>query len=561
MSSSTVVLRLSESELASLRRDAALVYRSLDEFVAVCALEQARKCGFVSQGSAPAARCAPTWGAPPSETARTEVSEIHFNDKDAATLRSASGYLKFIDKTGLVPVTPEVFLRESALRMTKDLPEDPKARSASLRTLLSNAVKVTLGTEATTEKTQNPAGRDKTEMWQGGRGRSSDAGDRTQMRPSVDAHGRTPQSNVIVADMSEPEPVKKPLLSKKLKLENEDDGESLQPLVTKRPSPSGRKKRPTGDAAQTQAVPAFDWKAPENRWLLGGGAMALLLLMVGGTWAASRDPAPPTTKTAVAEDLSGMGNLELGGAAAPKAQTETPPTAIDPPPPPPPTTGKSSRPEDVQAMSHQIDGMRAKARDKGDWRLRQAKVAGDAHNIDVLLQEKYGRPTIAADTDKPKKRYAALDLLSNSVSADQKYDPFIAAAVDDVKHVFPVPPELVKGIIKRESDFNPNAQSHVGALGLMQVMPFNAERVGLKVEDLKDPELNILGGTRLIAVLLKYYQGDVISALTAYNARPRSLFAAVPRNGETPEYVDKVLGYYQGYLGRPLREMQSEASR
>lgn len=125
------------------------------------------------------------------------------------------------------------------------------------------------------------------------------------------------------------------------------------------------------------------------------------------------------------------------------------------------------------------------------------------------------------------------------------YDREIAAAVRDVAEVWVVPPALVKAVIRRESAFNPKAKSKVGAIGLMQVMPFNAARVGLTENELWEPAKNILAGVRLLAVLLKHYRGDVISALVAYNARPRRLFAPVPKNGETPEYVAAVLRFYE----------------
>ncbi|MFL5379818.1 MAG: lytic transglycosylase domain-containing protein [Myxococcales bacterium] len=96
-------------------------------------------------------------------------------------------------------------------------------------------------------------------------------------------------------------------------------------------------------------------------------------------------------------------------------------------------------------------------------------------------------------------------------------------------------------MISVESGFRPRAVSRAGAKGLMQLMPYTARRVGIREADLFDPRQNVLGGVRLFAVLLRYYQGDVVSALVAYNARPRRIFAPVPRNGETPAYVWKVL--------------------
>jgi hypothetical protein len=189
-----------------------------------------------------------------------------------------------------------------------------------------------------------------------------------------------------------------------------------------------------------------------------------------------------------------------------------------------------------------------------------------AKNIDALLEQKYGRPSVPVDGQRGKTGekplwmggggepggYDALHRLVQALPPDQVYDVAIAKALADTATVYPVPSALVKGIIKRESGFNPKALSKTGAVGLMQVMPFNAKRVGLTEQELWEPNKNILAGVRLMAVLLKYYQGDVISALTAYNARPRELFAPVPRNGETPEYVAAVLRYYEEYHGSPL---------
>lgn len=139
-------------------------------------------------------------------------------------------------------------------------------------------------------------------------------------------------------------------------------------------------------------------------------------------------------------------------------------------------------------------------------------------------------------------------LFSAAVSAGgfpSTYDGHIGAAVRDVADVWTVPPALVKAVIRRESAFNPRARSKAGAIGLMQVMPFNAAKVGLTEEELWVPAKNILAGVRLLAVLLKHYSGDLISALAGYNARPRALFAPLPQNGETPAYVKAVLRFYR----------------
>jgi soluble lytic murein transglycosylase-like protein len=109
-----------------------------------------------------------------------------------------------------------------------------------------------------------------------------------------------------------------------------------------------------------------------------------------------------------------------------------------------------------------------------------------------------------------------------------------------------VPVTLVRAVIQQESGFNPKALSPCGAIGLMQVMPFNAERLGLKSEkELWVPRLNVLAGVRLLAALLRHYEGDVIAALVAYNSGPKARLAPVPANGETPDYVKNILALWK----------------
>lgn len=121
------------------------------------------------------------------------------------------------------------------------------------------------------------------------------------------------------------------------------------------------------------------------------------------------------------------------------------------------------------------------------------------------------------------------------------YDGEIRAAARAVASVWPLPVSFIKAVIRRESGFNPLALSPAGAVGLMQVLPSNARSLGLTPSGLWNPAANILAGSRLLAVLLRHYRGDVISALVAYNGRPRRRLARLPENGETPSYVRAVL--------------------
>jgi soluble lytic murein transglycosylase-like protein len=142
---------------------------------------------------------------------------------------------------------------------------------------------------------------------------------------------------------------------------------------------------------------------------------------------------------------------------------------------------------------------------------------------------------------------AALTSLVATTPARTMYEAEIAAAVDSVKEVHTVPPALVMAVIAAESGWNPRAVSRSGAVGLMQLMPATGAKAGVRRDELFVPGRNILAGTRLLAILLRHYRGDLVSTLVAYNAGARRPYAPVPQNGETPAYVARVLRYLERF--------------
>tara|TARA_B100000929_G_scaffold271260_1_gene242025 strand:- start:705 stop:1244 length:540 start_codon:yes stop_codon:yes gene_type:complete len=80
-----------------------------------------------------------------------------------------------------------------------------------------------------------------------------------------------------------------------------------------------------------------------------------------------------------------------------------------------------------------------------------------------------------------------------------------------------LPPELVLALIQVESAFNADAVSSAGAVGLMQIMPFWVEELGLPMDDLTEPNRNLRYGCTILAHYLAVERGDFTRALARYN--------------------------------------------
>jgi transglycosylase-like protein with SLT domain len=122
----------------------------------------------------------------------------------------------------------------------------------------------------------------------------------------------------------------------------------------------------------------------------------------------------------------------------------------------------------------------------------------------------------------------------------------IDAAIDAAAARHHVDPSLVRSVVKVESNFNPNAVSRKGAMGLMQLMPSTAR--SLNVANPFDPAQNVDAGVRHLRKLLDSYGGNVRLSLAAYNAGAGAVArsAGVPHFRETQDYVRKITNLYNG---------------
>jgi Transglycosylase SLT domain len=122
----------------------------------------------------------------------------------------------------------------------------------------------------------------------------------------------------------------------------------------------------------------------------------------------------------------------------------------------------------------------------------------------------------------------------------------IDAAIDEAAARHNVDPSLVRSVVKVESNFNPNAVSPKGAMGLMQLMPSTAR--SLNVSNPFDPAQNVDAGVRHLRKLLDSYNGNVQLSLAAYNAGSGAVArsAGVPHFRETQNYVRRITSLYKG---------------
>jgi len=183
----------------------------------------------------------------------------------------------------------------------------------------------------------------------------------------------------------------------------------------------------------------------------------------------------------------------------------------------------------------------------------------------------YWSPTAHRWKSVPSANVRAARSAAAEVSSSQEVSSFVRgkpftqaeidAAIDQAAARHNVDPSLVRAVIKVESNFNPNAVSRTGAMGLMQLMPQTAR--SLNVVNPFDPQQNVDAGVRHLKRLMESYGGDVKLSLAAYNAGAGAVArsAGIPHFRETRNYVKRITQLYYGggdasyrILGSPMRQ-------
>lgn len=188
--------------------------------------------------------------------------------------------------------------------------------------------------------------------------------------------------------------------------------------------------------------------------------------------------------------------------------------------------------------------------------------------LDKHLEQVRSQSLIAQDSDFGKNSKNNLDLSTNLDSLkdldpeyhakgskkltlaenfSKNHDAKLTTRIEKYQHLieekakkYNLDPVLLAGLIRQESNFNPYAVSHCGAMGLGQLMPETARYLGVK--DPFNAAQNLDGAAKYLREQLDTFGGSVDKALAAYNAGPGAVqkYGGIPPYQETQNYVKAI---------------------
>ena len=180
-------------------------------------------------------------------------------------------------------------------------------------------------------------------------------------------------------------------------------------------------------------------------------------------------------------------------------------------------------------------------------RVATAEPMGQIPAMVVAAPVKAAKAVAAAPRKRATERKvaAAEELAAKYRSRGFKVSPTLAQQIHAAAVAARIDPKVAFGLVRTESGFQNSATSHVGAIGLTQLMPATARwfQRGITRSDLRNPEVNLSIGFRYLRELIDKYEGDTELALTAYNRGPGTVDRVLKRGGDPDNgYADMVLG-------------------